>query len=110
MLAALVFLKCVAKVQLFFKPAIPEERKLHFSLQKRLFTPFYLLLSLSSHKKRLSLQKTNLNTTEMKGIVLAGGSGPPLPHYKRSFQTTSSCFRQTHDLLSHIRPDVSRNS
>ena len=41
--AALVFLKCVAKVQLFFKPAIPEERKLHFSLQKRLFTLFYPL-------------------------------------------------------------------
>ena len=78
MSAALVFLKCVAKVQLFFKPAIPEERKLHFSLQKRLFIPFYLLLSLSSHKKRLSLQKTNLNTTEMKGIVLAGGSGTRL--------------------------------
>ena len=78
MLAALVFLKCVAKVQLFFKPAIPEDRNLYFSLQKQLFIPFYLLLSLSSHKKRLSLQETNLNTIEMKGIVLAGGSGTRL--------------------------------
>ena len=39
---------------------------------------FYLLLSLSSRKKQLSLQKTNLNTTEMKGIFLAGGSGTRL--------------------------------
>jgi glucose-1-phosphate thymidylyltransferase len=78
MLATLVFLKCVAKVQLFFKPAIPEDRNLYFSLQKQLFIPFYLLLSLSSHKKRLSLQETNLNTIEMKGIVLAGGSGTRL--------------------------------
>ena len=36
MSAALVFLKCVAKVQLFFKPAIPEERKLHFCITKLL--------------------------------------------------------------------------
>ena len=34
MFAALVFLKCVAKVQLFLKPAIPSERNLYFSLQK----------------------------------------------------------------------------